>query len=131
MARIDEILLEGQLTLANTTLKGLILVNGAAVVALLAFFGDIISVQSGESSTKLADGLGSALWWFASGTIVSLFVSWLAYVSQSLIREGNNCIRCAGEMLRWLTVIAALVPIILLVIGTIVTVSAIQQGLSQ
>jgi hypothetical protein len=62
---------------ANVAIRALLLVNGGAVVALLAFIG---AMEAGESAAISLDSLVEPVWFFAIGTGLSAVVSALAYL---------------------------------------------------
>ena len=61
---------------ANVAIRALLLVNGGAVVALLAFIG---AIEAGESAAVSLEPLVEPVWFFAIGTGLSAVISTLAY----------------------------------------------------
>jgi hypothetical protein len=63
---------------ATTAIRSLILVNGGAVVALLAFTGAIETSENG--GTVSLDALAAPIWWFAIGVGLSATAAMWAYI---------------------------------------------------
>ena len=61
---------------ANVAIRALLLVNGGAVVALLAFIG---AMEAGQSDAVSIDPLVKPVWFFAIGTGLSATISASAY----------------------------------------------------
>jgi hypothetical protein len=64
--------------------KALLWLNGGAAIALLTFFGN----RGRMLTTASTDAIGSALTWFAAGTIGSVLVFAAAYFTQ--LQYGNQ-----------------------------------------
>jgi hypothetical protein len=63
---------------ATTAIRSLILVNGGAVVALLAFAG---AIETGENGSTVSLGsLAAPIWWFAVGVGLSTAAAMWAYM---------------------------------------------------
>jgi hypothetical protein len=62
---------------ALSATRSIILVNGGALVAILAFFGAV------DASPALAGGIGAASLWFVAGLIFALITLLCAYMTQS------------------------------------------------
>jgi hypothetical protein len=69
---------EAAVGLSTTTLKGLLVINGGAAVALLGFAASASS-QSGATQLSFLS-LASSLRWFALGVASSVLASGIAYV---------------------------------------------------
>lgn len=64
----------------NHTLRALIIINGGAAIALLAFIGHLISVQNGVFSKSLGE-LTAPLIWFAWGVALATVSMGFSYVT--------------------------------------------------
>jgi len=62
-----------------TALRTAVLINGGAVIALLAFMGS----QRGASMPELARSMVGPLGWFTTGAMVSAFATGLGYLAQA------------------------------------------------
>lgn len=63
---------------ANIAIKSLLLINGGAVIALLAFVGSIEASDAGANIS--AEPFVASIWWFAFGVGLSAAVAFLAYM---------------------------------------------------
>jgi len=70
---------------ATVTIKALLLINGGAVVALLAFLGKIWSPDNPASPTIVP-----AIAWFLGGTICAVMVGCSSYFAQSFFTHYKN-----------------------------------------
>jgi hypothetical protein len=92
--------------------KALLLLNGAAPIAILTFLGN----QKRLAST----GLICAIAMFAVGALFAAAGLWLAYETQ--LQYGNRAKSGAGtcaEVLHWCTRVAAFLSIVLFAIGLV------------
>lgn len=73
--------MEGVINLGRDALKTLLLINGGAAIAVLAFIGQITS----RSSKELIPALAPVLGWFVFGAIVCGLTTVLAFVSTAML----------------------------------------------
>lgn len=71
---------------ALVAIRSLILVNGAAVVAVLTFLGNLWTKDS-ATARAAAQGIGTAITSFVVGVGLGVFTAMLAYISQAAISE--------------------------------------------
>lgn len=88
----------GQMEFAVLALKSIVLVNGAAAVALLAFLAQI---WGKKSATAVAAAAGSSLGWFVFGTACGVAAAAFSYFAQTLYRERS---RRWGAVARWVAI---------------------------
>lgn len=96
-------------------LKALLLLNGAAGIAILAFLGNIVETEFEHWIRGIAWGLVS----FSIGAFLST-VSWLfAYISQTYYNEANGNIKMIDQGTFWrnITIIAVVASGITFLIG--------------
>lgn len=102
-------------TFAGIALKGIVLLNGAAAIALLALFKDLVgasSLAAGVSTDRLAAGLED----FALGAFFGVVASALAYLTQRAYSDLPNRL-WVGHALNVLTVVVAGAGLVLFVFG--------------
>lgn len=75
---------------ANLAIRSMVLVNGGAVVALLAFVGAIASKDFGY--VPKVDDLVTPIWWFALGVGLSSILAALAYLVNMLDADITNSV---------------------------------------
>lgn len=88
---------EKAVDLSKEALRTVVLLNGAAAIALLAFIGQIIK----EAPSLLAT-LSYAIQWFVGGAVMGGLATVVAYSSQRLIAESQNWL--LKEIVFWLAV---------------------------
>ncbi|MBM6825367.1 hypothetical protein [Veillonella magna] len=98
---------------ANTGIKVIMMLNGGAAIAILAFLGNIIITDY----SKWIYGIVWALGGYAIGAACSAIVAFLAYVSQS---EYNTAIDKRGDCFRTKAMLIAAIGIILFVTSTVI-----------
>lgn len=98
----------------------LILINGAAVVALLAFLGHD---RVGSTGTTDTGQLALAMILFGAGVATGAICALLAYLFQTVEREGQEWVR-ARKLLRYSAVGAALSGVAFFVAGLLVATCA-------
>ncbi len=81
----DAEMMGGIIAYGNLALKSVILVNGAAAVALLAFLGHIWGTN--DATLNVAVKAGESLGWFVAGTCVGVAAAGMAYVAQVVFLE--------------------------------------------
>ena len=90
---------------ALAAVRGTILINGAAAVALLTFIGQYASASDGKFAA-VAVSLATSLYWFGLGAFLGVLVAALSYVAQ---------IAFAHEFTKWGEVFR--IPAVLAAIG--------------
>ena len=75
---------EAAITVGNHAIRTLVLVNGGAAVAMLAFIGHVSGINSGKFSTKLPE-LTAPLRWFVWGVALATACAGLAYCTNYCI----------------------------------------------
>lgn len=88
----------GQMDFAILALKSIILVNGAAAVALLAFLAQI---WGEKSATAVAAAAGSSLGGFVIGTACGVAAAAFSYFAQALYLEHSQR---WGAVARWVAI---------------------------
>jgi hypothetical protein len=116
----DRLGFEAQLAFAHNGIKHLILINGAAVIALLAFLGHDNAVGGGAASVRK---LAHAMIWFGSGVAAGAVSELLAYIFQTVEREAHHRIRLR-VLLRVFAIGAAIAGVVCFVIGSLIAACA-------
>lgn len=110
-------LLQATITFAGATIKGLLLINGGAAIAILAFIGTL----NNENDIFLAMNLAYSLSYFGIGAATAVIVAMSSYIAQSLFHERYiNETRFnfwTSEIFRAISIIFALVSISLFSYG--------------
>lgn len=114
-------MLEGQIALAVNGIKNLILINGAAAIAILAFLGHL-----GASKISSVDigRLSSAMLIFGYGVASGALCSFLAYLFQTIEREVSG-MQWLKHALRGAALLAAASGVALFVFGLITAARAV------
>lgn len=111
----------------QAALKSVILINGVASVAILAFIGNL---ATSEKSKALIPILSCSLAYFVFGTLVAAMASGGAYLSQAYYSQANQEEENAEAMERWekrgkvfqyTTIIFVIVSYILFGLGALLT----------
>lgn len=76
--------------LGLATLKGVLLINGGAAVAMLGFAASLVNV--GDKAIVKIDALSDPITWFAYGVAVSVIACALGYLSLHLSLIGLNSV---------------------------------------
>lgn len=118
---------------AQEAIKVVVLLNGAAALALLSFIGAIVSKQIFVISEMRPVVFG--LWWFFVGTILGGFTAALAYASNRLHARGHfakekifeppfitetprsKSLMRSGTVLNWLAVVLAFLGLLAFIFG--------------
>jgi hypothetical protein len=79
----------GQISFAQDALKGIVTLNGGALIFLLTFFGQIWSKDSEQASIVMLSLKGGLLS-FLAGTICGIVSQGTAYLSQQYFVDENN-----------------------------------------
>ncbi len=115
-------------TFAGAAIKGLLLINGGAAVAILAFLGHLAATP-GTNPAQL-ETLGPALLAFGWGTLAGAMTAGSAYLSQICFSEvsksGSRPVRVAGEIFRLTAVALASFGYGVFIYGLYTAVSAFQ-----
>jgi hypothetical protein len=114
----DRMWLEAALTFAHNGLKHLILVNGSAVVALLAFLGN-----AGRGGSANIHALANALIAFGIGVAFAASSSILGYLFQIVERERHQWVRWR-VVLRSFAIGFAVASLICFIVGLPIAASA-------
>jgi len=69
-------------------MRAMLLINGGAAVAMLAFIGSLVTAQKGDYSSTLTD-LVSPLIWFAWGVASAAACAGLAYITNYCIASSS------------------------------------------
>lgn len=83
---------EAAINHANFALRTLVIINGGAAVALLAFIGSLVSNTDGQFSSKLSaisEPLVSFSWGVASATLAIAFAYFSTYTAAMAIKEAD------------------------------------------
>ena len=123
----DRAMLEGQIAFANNGIRHLILINGAAAIALLTFLGHI------DDKTRAAIDLASltcAMTAFSTGVAVTAACALFAYLFQTAVRECERLVWLA-PMLRGIGIFLAASAIGLFVWGVNIAGHAFVEQPSQ
>lgn len=107
--------LRGAINIGAQTIKSLELINGGAVIAVLTFYGNVLSSSPGEIDIDRS-WLTPALLNFASGVAWAVLCSILAYLSQ-LFSATKPAWSRTEQVLRGGAVLAGLVSAGLFVLG--------------
>jgi len=93
---VEQIRGAAQVAFAQDALRGIVLLNGGAVVALLAFFGQAWSKNEAQAAAVMSY-LRTSLILLVLGALSGIVAQGLAYLAQQAFVEGS---RTAGRHLR-------------------------------
>lgn len=102
---------------ALITIRSLVLVNGAAIVGIITFTGNMWSKRS-PSAEHLAKSIAPAIGYFATGLVLALLTAGFAYIAQVVYVElkrpqpalhVGNWIRAAAILFAVLSLVAFIV----------------------
>jgi hypothetical protein len=112
-----------------TAIRYCFLVNSGAVVAMLAFLGQIWGT---EQQRLDPDQIESAIAKFITGIVLAIFASLLAYVTQfRLYREGNSPELPARHMVFvWLAIVLAFLSVLMFLWGSWSSADLLARGAS-
>lgn len=110
---------------AALTIRSLILINGGAVVVLMALLGSLWGVNE-NSATDLAKNLVSPFGLFIGGLIAGVGAGAFSYFAQVLFTEwpGDKQKEKTGANFRWVAIIFGGASIILFGLGSFAALSA-------
>ena len=115
----DVEMFRGIIAFGILALKSVILVNGAAAVALLAFLGHIWGTS--DAALNVAVKAGESLGWFVAGTGAGVAAAGLAYITQVVFQEVGQRL---GNIVRVFVVALGIVGLIDFAIGASEAVKA-------
>ena len=100
---------EAVMRFAEMTVRSLLILNGAAALALIAFVGNGVKGDSAALSSAIAQ-MRSAVLSFGAGAFLSVLTSALAYLAQVAFTEGRDrgWKPCWAEALRIFAILSAL-----------------------
>lgn len=101
---------------ANTSIKVIMMLNGGAAIAMLAFLGNIITTDY----SKWIHGIVWALGGYSIGAACSAIVAFLSYLSQSYYNGMDEEDDKYANSIRAAAIIFAIVGVILFVVSSIV-----------
>ena len=101
---------------ANTSIKAIMMLNGGAAIAMLAFLGNIISTDY----IKWIYGIVWALGGYSIGVACSAIVAFLSYLSQSYYNSMDEEDDKYANSIRVAAIIFAIVGVILFVVYSVV-----------
>jgi hypothetical protein len=80
-------LFKSVIAMATLTIKSLILINGGAAVALLAFIGHLATAETTETSGQAINAFAAPLLWFVIGVGTAAFFAGFVAAAQKLYAE--------------------------------------------
>jgi hypothetical protein len=99
---------------AAAAIRSLFLLNGGAVIALLAFYGDLLAGGGGAATLRPTE-LVAALALFVTGLIAAFLCAAAAYLGQLAFAEGGR--QGLARALRGLALLAAAASVTLFALG--------------
>ncbi len=112
---------EAAVEFAVLALRTLVLVNGAAVIALLTFVGQVWANDQRNGS-----GMAHILFWplifFLTGLVMALVATILAYITQMITTEhGRGTIPAISKKVRRFAILTAVLSVVCFATGSIAT----------
>lgn len=101
---------------ASTSIKIILMLNGGAAIAILAFLGAIVTTEF----TKWISGIVLALIFYSLGAACSAGVAFLSYLSQSEYNIMDESNEVKGDCYRKSAMLIALLGIALFILGCII-----------
>ena len=101
---------------ASTSIKIILMLNGCAAIAILAFLGAIVTTEF----TKWISGIVLALIFYSLGAACSAGVAFLSYLSQSKYNIMDESNEVKGDCYRKSAMLIALLGIALFILGCII-----------
>jgi len=114
-------MMRGVIEFALAALKGIILINGAAAIAILAFLGNIWD-PGHEGANVVVSLIKPAMLSFVVGTTAGIVASASSYLSQMFFLEVKN--KWLGACFRILAVLVAIGGIVAFGLGAVWAVDA-------
>ncbi len=131
MADQQTVLLEAQMAFAVSALKAVTIVNGAAVLALLAFLGHVIGQNSVFASAVIAE-MTYPMTLFALGTVTGVSATGVTYLAQALFVERPNLDRVwwcrPGEIARFIGLALVVLGLMLFIWGIVSSGTALNDA---
>ncbi len=116
---------------ALAAIRGLLLINGGAVIALLAFLADIWATDN-TLARDLAANLGDAMGSFVGGAGLSTLTAMLAYLAQRAINEltapEGRTFHWAAHALTVAAIVSAFLSFALFAAGSFRAIDAFTAG---
>jgi ABC-type antimicrobial peptide transport system permease subunit len=110
---------DAQIAFAQDALRGIVILNGGAVLALLTFVGQIISKNENYGNLVIFS-LKKAFIFFIAGVVCGITAQGCAYLSQqAFVEERQNF----GRSLRHICIAASISGIFLFAYGSFATIS--------
>ncbi|WP_060807497.1 hypothetical protein [Veillonella atypica] len=107
---------------ANITIKAIMMLNGGAAIAILAFLGNIISTDY----SKWIYGIVWALGGYSIGAACSAIVAFLSYLSQSHYNSMTDETDKSADNIRCWAIVFAIIGVGLFVFSSIVVGATIR-----
>lgn len=126
--------LEAVFKFAELAIRGIILINGGAALALLAFFGHAVSATTNNASEMpikldVAVKLMPSMGWFLTGTSAGVITAMLAYFSQGFFTGYNEKGNQRGTIIQIIAIFVAFVGIAAFCYGGWTAVSTFTDSL--
>lgn len=115
---VEQIRGAAQVAFAQDALRGIVLLNGGAVVALLAFFGQVWSRNEAQAALVMSY-LRTGLILLIFGALSGIVAQGLAYLAQQFFVEGN---RRAAQHVRRACIVFAVVGMYFFAHGSIAAI---------
>ena len=116
---------EAAVEFAILAIRTLILVNGAAVIALLTFVGQVWANDQ-HNGSAMAKILFWPLLFFLTGLILAVVTCLLAYLTQMITTErGGGTIPPASKRLRLVAIAASMLSISAFTAGAVLTATGV------
>jgi hypothetical protein len=116
---------EAAVEFAILALRTLVLVNGAAVIALLTFVGQVWANDQ-HNGSNMAHILFWPLMFFLAGLILAVTTTLLAYVTQMITTEhGSGLIPLRSKRLRLVAIMTAWLSLMAFAAGAVTTATGI------
>ena len=106
----------------QAALKSAIIINGGAALALLAFVGNLMALQTEDAPTFELTGIGSALLVFLLGVGAAGLSSGISYLVQASYASGW---RQLGKAMNWITIGLGFASFLAFFVGSIWTYLAV------
>ena len=112
---------EAAVEFAILAIRTLTLINGAAVIALLTFVGQVWANDQ-HNGSAMAHVLFWPLLCFLTGVILAVTTTLLAYITQMLTTEhGRGAIPLVSKRLRIFAILSALLSLVAFTAGAVTT----------
>ena len=108
---------------ANTRIKVIMMLNGGAAIAMLAFLGNIITTDY----SKWISGIVWALGGYSIGAACSAIVAFLSYLSQSHYNSMTDGADKRADNIRFWAIVFAIIGVGLFVFSSIVVGATIRD----